>query len=131
MGVTLGLLVALPRTTAGEESFTEVKVASFPTAETVSPETLVAQYADFYGVSVTLAKDIAHCESKFDPRAKNPNSTAKGLFQYIDATWRQLSIEKWGYVPDVYDPRFNAELGAWTLATYGTSPWVSSKECWQ
>ena len=31
--------------------------------------------------------EIAHCESRFEPKAQNPNSTAAGLFQYTKPTW--------------------------------------------
>ena len=31
--------------------------------------------------------EIAHCESRFNSRANNPNSSAKGLWQFTDRTW--------------------------------------------
>jgi soluble lytic murein transglycosylase-like protein len=34
-----------------------------------------------------VAFAIAICESTLNPYAKNPNSTAKGLFQFLDGTW--------------------------------------------
>ncbi len=40
---------------------------------------------------IQAAVNIANAESDFNPLAQNPGSTAFGLFQYIDATWR----EKW------------------------------------
>lgn len=124
MGITLGLLIALPRRTEAEPP-----QASFPSAEaTTSPKTLVERYASFYDVPV--GKNIVSCESRFNSKAKNPRSTAKGLYQFLDSTWEMYSKRKWGYVPDVYDPRFNAELGAWVIATYGTRDWVASQDCW-
>ena len=35
---------------------------------------------------ITMIK-IARCESNFQPEVKNPNSTAKGIFQIIIGTW--------------------------------------------
>lgn len=37
---------------------------------------------------------IAHFESRFNPRAKNPHSSAYGIFQIIDATWLGLGFSK-------------------------------------
>ncbi len=39
------------------------------------------------GIDSDTALRIARCESSLDPLAANPGGTAKGLFQFIDATW--------------------------------------------
>jgi hypothetical protein len=39
-------------------------------------------------INPETALAVAKCESSFNPEAKNPNSTAKGLFQFINGTWR-------------------------------------------
>jgi len=44
---------------------------------------------------------IMMCESKGDPLAQNPNSTAKGLFQFIDKTWENYCEG------DVFSPEDN------------------------
>lgn len=33
-------------------------------------------------------------ESGFNPHAKNPRSTAFGLFQFLDSTWKSVGIQK-------------------------------------
>lgn len=44
-------------------------------------------------VSITPSADLpevlarSYCESRWQMTAKNPNSTAKGVFQFIDGTW--------------------------------------------
>jgi len=38
-------------------------------------------------ILASRALAIAECESGFNPNAKNPNSTAKGLYQFINKTW--------------------------------------------
>lgn len=47
----------------------------------------IYKQADRYGVERDLALKIAICESNLDPRAKNPSSTAKGIYQFISSTW--------------------------------------------
>ena len=45
------------------------------------------------GIEVCNGSDLPTCaivwrESRFDPHAENPTSTASGLYQFIDSTWR-------------------------------------------
>lgn len=79
-----------------------------------------------------LMARIEECESRGDPNARNPNSTAKGLYQFLDGSWRHYGIEYWGTLEgrSVFDPDDNRELAAYVIAKYGTSPWNSSKHCW-
>lgn len=46
--------------------------------------------ADEVGVSETLLIQIAHKESNYNPKARSGNSSAKGLYQFIDATWNVI-----------------------------------------
>jgi soluble lytic murein transglycosylase-like protein len=39
------------------------------------------------GVDESAALAIAWCESRFDPAAKNKNSTATGVYQFLMGTW--------------------------------------------
>lgn len=52
---------------------------------------MIYQTAKSMGVDPILALTIADIETggRFDPNAKNPNSSAYGLFQQIDANWAQ------------------------------------------
>jgi hypothetical protein len=43
-----------------------------------------------HGVDTKIAVDIARCESQFNIRAKNPKSSAKGVYQFIDGTWNWI-----------------------------------------
>jgi soluble lytic murein transglycosylase-like protein len=52
-------------------------------------ETIYAT-APFYGVDPETALYIADCESDFNPHAKNSSSTAKGVFQFTDTTWKYI-----------------------------------------
>lgn len=42
-----------------------------------------------------LLENIKQAESAGDPNAKNPNSSASGLYQFTDSTWRS-AVDKWG-----------------------------------
>lgn len=48
---------------------------------------IVVKYARQNGVSDFLALELAHIESRFDPNAKNPTSTATGIYQFLSGTW--------------------------------------------
>jgi hypothetical protein len=55
-----------------------------------------------------LLNKIAGIESGYKASAANPNSSAKGLFQFTDSTWKGMG----GKQGEQFDPEKNAELGA-------------------
>lgn len=61
---------------------------------------------------------IARCESKFNPRAQNRSSSAYGLFQFLDSTWRGTGIAK------TSDPHLQIEAAHRLWTARGWSPWV-------
>jgi hypothetical protein len=50
----------------------------------------IANAASSAGLDASTALTIATIESGLDPAAQNPDSSAHGLFQHLDSTWRQL-----------------------------------------
>lgn len=72
---------------------------------------------------------IIKCESGGDPQAQNPNSSASGLFQFIDGTWRayggSTARAKDASVSEQY------EVANRAYADVGYTPWDSSKDCWR
>ena len=50
---------------------------------------LILFYSREYGVDFRLTYNLAIFESNLDPQAKNPNSTAKGIYQFLDGTWEE------------------------------------------
>ena len=55
-----------------------------------------------------LLNRIAGVESGYKSTAANPNSSAKGLFQFTDSTWKGMG----GKEGEQFDPEKNADLGA-------------------
>jgi len=52
--------------------------------------------AQRHGVSPDVIASITKIESNFNPRAKNPNSSARGLGQFINSTGRQYGLKNDG-----------------------------------
>ena len=67
---------------------------------------LIAQAASRYGVDGATLLRIAEMESNLNPAARNPRSTAGGLFQFIDGTARQYGLA------DRFDPTQAADAAA-------------------
>lgn len=59
-----------------------------------------------YGVDPGVLSTIAYLESRFDPNAQNPDSTAGGLFQFIDGTAAEYGLE------NKFDLEQSADAGA-------------------
>ncbi len=68
---------------------------------------------------------IARYESSFDPKVKNPTSSAKGLFQITNGTWADN-----GCTGSVLDPEDNIACAKKIKKARGTQPWDASKHNW-
>lgn len=53
-------------------------------------EEKIIQAAEEAGIDPVLAVQIAFCESSLNPLAANTTSTAKGLYQFTDTTWKWI-----------------------------------------
>lgn len=62
-----------------------------PTKEEILEE--INKQAKEAGLSPAIVAIIANCESTLNPEAKNPRSTAKGLFQFTDPTWEWIQAD--------------------------------------
>lgn len=74
----------IPRAVAAEVPVELLK------ADLVRPEiqALILQKALEHGVDHALADYLAKIESNYDPLAKNPNSSARGVYQWINSSWK-------------------------------------------
>lgn len=50
----------------------------------------IRKHSAEHGVDYALALDLATFESGLNPKARNPRSTAKGVYQFLDSTWDNL-----------------------------------------
>ncbi len=87
-------------------------------------ETKIIDAALYWGVDAQTALKIARCESNLDPFASNPNSTAKGLYQFTDTTWEWINAPRHQYDMDENIRQF--------MVWYQVYPswWSTSQMCW-
>lgn len=75
---------------------------------------------------------IIACESGFNTYAKNPNSTASGLAEFINSTW-VTERKRMGRDPSL-DLKSNwienIETAYYTVKHDGIGHWSSSRPCW-
>ncbi len=81
---------------------------------------------------VSRALRIIWCESKGDPNAENPTSTASGLFQHLGSLWEERTAEAAMEGADIFDPVANTAMAAWLVyEAGGWSHWNASRSCWR
>lgn len=91
---------------------------------------LVAEF--FEPRHVDRALRVIDCESDGNALAKNPRSTASGLFQHLASLWPERAAKAGWSGYDVYDPVANVAVGAWLVYEYGGwSHWYPSEGCWR
>lgn len=81
------------------------------------PTKAVDKAATLVGINKDTLKAFAQIESNMRPGAANPASTAKGLMQFIDPTWKAMRAKygpQYGIPRDAQqtDPYYSAVLGA-------------------
>lgn len=80
---------------------------------------------------VERALRVLYCESSGDPNAKNPTSSASGLFQHLGRFWAERSVDAGWAGADIFDPEANVAVAAWLVyEAGGWSHWNPSRHCW-
>jgi len=92
--------------------------------EETIPETIPEMIQRYFPDDPIMLK-IAQCESELFPTAKNPNSSAKGIFQIINGTWQHFKCEG-----DVLNAEDNIKCGVKILKGQGLAAWQESASCW-
>lgn len=85
-------------------------------------QTAIMNAASQYGVDPVVLAQMCYQESKFDPSAKSPYSSATGLFQFLSGTWAPASLgtdtNLTPYVLSDKSNRLNPQLNAYAGAKY-------------
>lgn len=80
---------------------------------------------------VDKAIEIMQCESRGRPDAKNPTSTASGLFQHLHSLWPPRVAAAGWEAGSIWDPQVNIAVAAWLVNEGGGwSHWYPSQHCW-
>ena len=128
----------------------DVKAKEVPTHyfyQIYAYNSILTQYGDFWekewvkSVIISKAREfnidedlflkIAYCESGYKKDIKNTQSSASGIFQFLDSTF-YYQAKKYGLrSTDKNSVEIQAELAARMLADGGFSHWYASKSCWQ
>lgn len=89
--------------------------------------------AHFPPNQVETALCIIQGESRGDPNANNPTSTAAGLWQFLKSTWDDMvpaSVTGGSYSSgQVYDPEASTRAAAWLWANLGWTQWNAYRRC--
>lgn len=78
-------------------------------------EAALAEAARISGMPLSILTAVAYKESTFNASAGASTSSAKGLFQFVSGTWREM-VDKYGKahgisIGDIFNPRANAIMG--------------------
>lgn len=102
------LLSRPDRILEGEGEETPEEPTALPTySKNTKIEDIILDAAERHGVDGRLMLGLARRESSLNPNARNTKSTAGGLYQFLDGTWKD-----WGGGKDKMDPAANADAAA-------------------
>lgn len=86
-----------------------------------------------YGVDPGLALAVARAESNLEPEAKNPESSASGIYQFLDGTFRRYCVEEYKLTEGLSEKNkseIQTECAVRMMAEGGISHWNESKHIW-
>lgn len=90
-----------------------------------TPQDIIRRYSALWNEEVEeIALAIALVESEYNPNAKNPNSTAKGIFQFLDGTWEEKCEG------DPLNAEDNIKCGVELIGKKEIWRWESSQDKW-
>lgn len=73
---------------------------------------------------------IAICESGLQKNSQNKNSTASGIFQFLNSTFIKQAKAYGLRSTDKNNPEIQAELAALMISDGGIHNWSASRSCW-
>lgn len=87
-----------------------------------------------YNISPVISLSIVKAESNFNIDARNSNSSASGLAQFIDGTFRGFCIDKYKLANSVEyknNPYVQVECMVRMISEGGINHWNASRSIWQ
>ena len=105
-------------------------------AEAPAPSQVIEPLPEWQRVHDPLFEKIGYCESENNLKAKNPNSSASGEFQWLNSSWKYYAQRYWGdeWVHKDIFSQDNRELSWYVYTHYGTKDWQAdsaSYDCWK
>jgi LysM repeat protein len=73
---------------------------------------------------------IMKCESGGNPRAQNSGSTASGLYQFLDSSWKAYGGGKYSARAKDASVAEQTEVANAAFRRSGLTPWKASQHCW-
>lgn len=112
-------------------NFTYVEAINSPIfiKNTTLADTIIEVNDEFNIKLYILADKIIQCESGWSHTAKNPNSSAYGLGQFLNQTWDYIQ-NKWGLELDRNNKGHQLYATIRLLNEEGTRHWNETRECW-
>lgn len=128
IGITCALI---PATTTYTKEISDTPVIE----EQISVPELIVKRAKEYGIDPVLSLAIARAEnSEFNPEAKNPNSSASGIYQYLDGTFKGFCMEQYKLTQDFSQKNnVNIQIACFMrmIQDGKQSHWNESKATWE
>ncbi len=91
-------------------------------------EAMIVAYSAQYGIDPQTPKCIAFYESGYNQFSKNKSSTASGVYQYLNSTWKSTDEGKAGM--SVFDADANVKAAVKYMAIHkSTKPWMVRGKC--
>jgi len=121
--VTLSLLLSQIQTVLAKEALYTPPVTPITLVLPYKTQIqgIIRYYANVYGVDEKLAQDLAEFESNTDPTAHNPDSSAKGIYQFLNGTWHSENC-----VGEVLSPNDNIACAMRVLSGFnGIRHWTA------
>jgi hypothetical protein len=127
-GLLIGLVIGLGKEETCQENYSDNFISAFNCPVFIENQTLASITGDDYNI-YQLAYRIIQCESSWNPEAKNKESSAYGLGQFINGTWEYVQ-DKWDIELDRYNSEDQMYATVRLLEEEGTKHWITSKSCW-
>lgn len=109
----------------------EPKKSSTPEPKTDLQKNVVNEIEEVWGEDSEIGRAMAFCESTYGVNQANPESSARGVFQFIKGTW-VYERNQMGEDPNL-ELRFNIQENVKTAYSHyqknGLQPWWPSINC--